>query len=123
MKKTAPVKRQRKKGKPKNWAIEKKSATKNERVGKQGNTKLLSEITKTEKTTAACERLVNGCSGRPHDHRRVESSRALDVSSRRPSVRSQIKERLTWRKKQTTCQEASNVSTQQVGANTMFKML
>jgi len=39
------------------WATEivqrENSATKIEMVGKNGNTKLLSEITKTEKTTAA----------------------------------------------------------------------
>jgi len=37
-----------------------KSATKNERVGKQGNTKLLSEIMKTEKTTEKNGNRKNG---------------------------------------------------------------
>ena len=122
-------KRQRKKGQPENWAIGKIG-----RVGKQGNTKLMREITATEKTATEKRQrekwatrkfgnekwegrktrqqkiiVWNNENGNDHDgvwevserlrrqatrdHRRGESSRALGVSNRRPSVRSHSDQR------------------------------
>jgi len=57
--KRATKKRNGRKGNRKNGQLE-KSATKNDRVGKQGNTKLFSEIATTEKTATEKRQRENG---------------------------------------------------------------
>jgi len=65
-----------------------KSATKNERVGKQGNTKLLSEIMKTEKTTekTATGKMGSSLGNRKNSATKNDSVCKRETQSYRPTV-------------------------------------